>query len=89
MEEKEDWGEDYERAMRVEGDAVYEVGIKDPSGNGYHTIRIPFNEDDFDREELRERVSEAKEHLEDDLERAEENRAAEETHGPVEELNEL
>ena len=88
MAEKIDRGPSYERPIRVDGNAMYEVGVRDPSGNGYHTVRIPFDEEDFDREELQKKVTETRQALKDAVTGARENRGFEEYSGVVEELAE-
>ncbi len=60
-----DDGGTYEKPVRVDGDAYIEVGVPDPDAEseGYHTERIPFDEE-TDRDELRERVRSARDELE-------------------------
>ena len=66
-ENDDDWGGAYERAITVDGDSFIEVGVQDPDGHGYHTIRIPFDKDD-DPTEYEADVSDARSYLEDHVE---------------------
>jgi hypothetical protein len=41
--------EEYARLVSIDGEAVYELGVSNPSGRGYHSDRIPV----FDRKQLK------------------------------------
>jgi len=68
-DERVGWAEGggYQKAIRVDGDAYIEVGIKDPDGDGYYTRRIPFDKN-TDRNQLREQVEQVQDRLRAHLE---------------------
>lgn len=60
--ENTEWGDRYEKPITVNGETYIEVGVRDPGNEGYHTIRVPFDEE-AGSESVEEEVSNAKKKL--------------------------